>query len=95
MSNPLTVEENEIGAILEFCEGAEEMRPLAEREIAGNVGKGDPTFNASRLYGKKLGEAHDHNACPGGLAVGREGQVSSRNKPDPSRATRETKPIAE
>lgn len=95
MSDSLPVEENEIGTAPESGEGADEMRPLAERKIAGNVGKGDPTFDAGRLKGQKVREAHNDHAGPGGLAVGREGQVSSRNKPDPSRAARKTKPIAE
>jgi hypothetical protein len=95
MSNSLPVEENKIGAAPEPGEGAEEMRPLAEREIAGNVRKGDPTFNAGRLDGQEVREAHNDHAGPGGPAVGREGQVGSRNKLDPARAARKTKPIAE
>lgn len=95
VSDPLAVEEPEVGSDPEATSGAEEDRPFAEGQVAGHVGERHTPFRPRRGHRVQARERHDRDAREDGAAVRREGAIGAGDEPDGPRPVADAEPPLE
>lgn len=82
VSQPLAVKEAEIRAGVETLKGGEKQRPLAEREVAWDVGERGWPSGCGGLYEAAFRKGQQRHASPGPAAVATVREISPRNQSD-------------